>query len=201
MSERRTEKRAESSDRRDIRRPSLRLNLILLLAAVVAILFAGYHRQRIDADFTRVLNKSAAGPSELDQITIELAEMNLAKGTLEKELENRLAYIESLKSQDFYLSIDTANKTLSLKSGNETVREAKIEIGAPASGKGAFTVAGKKKGPGLYSILLPKGRAIHSAPALAGSLKGPKSGSFMASEADLQAIWGQITPRTRVYIF
>ncbi len=207
MPERRTEVRPEASDRRDIRRPPLRLNLLLLCIAVVTLFFARYHRQRIDVDFTRVLNKSSSGPSELNQITAELAELDLNDETLAKELESRLAYIESLKSQEFYLSIDTAKKILSPKSGNETVHEATVRIGAPVALKGAVTVAGKtfmlrpaiKNGPGKYVIRLPSDHAIESFPA--GLMKGPKPGSFMVSESDLQAIWDRITPKTRVYIF
>ncbi|MEK7269354.1 MAG: hypothetical protein AAB215_00265 [Planctomycetota bacterium] len=214
MSERRTEKRANSSDRRDIRRPPLWFNFLLLFIAITASFFVRQQRQRIDADFTRVFNKSSAGPSELNQITAELAEMDLAKGALEKELESRLAYIGSLKALDFYLSIDTAKKTLTLKSGNEIVRVANVQIGAPVAVKGlnalkgAFAVAGKtfsppaiKNGSGKYVIFLPNDRVIYSSPSHDGPSKDPKPGSFMVSGADLQAIWDQITPETRVYVF
>ena len=203
------EKRAESSDRRDIRRPSLRLNLSLLIIAIATLLFARHQRRRIDADFTRVFERSSAGPSELNQIAAELAESDFAKEALESELKSRLSYIASLKSLDYYLSIDTRRKILSLKSGNETVREAGVRIGAPAARKGAFTVMGKKvataspainNGPGRYVIILPDDQVILS-PARDSPLKGPKPGSFMVPEADLQAIWDRITPATRVYIF
>ncbi len=187
MPERRAGERANGSDRRDIRRPSLRFNLVLLGVAVAASLFARYQRQSIDAEFTRVFNRSAAGPAELDLITAELAGMDLAEETLHKELESRLASIGNLKS-DFYLSIDTGKKTLSLKSGNETVREASVQIGAQAAAKGSFAVAGKTPG----AILLRNGRAI-------GSAQAP--GSFRVSEGDLKAIWDQVAPETRVYVF
>ena len=194
MFERRAGKRADSADRRDIFRPALWFNLLLLGGGIVASLFAGWQRQRIDAEFTRAFNKSFAGPSELNQITAELAEMDLAKGTLEKELERRVAYIGGLKALDFYLSIDTAKKTLALKSGNEVVRTTDIEIGAAAA-KGSFAVAGKKLGaPGRYSIFLPNDRVI-------SSLKSPKPGSFTVPAEDLKAIWDRITPETRVYVF
>lgn len=187
MPERRAEERASGPDRRDIRRPSLRFNALLLGFAVAATFFARYQRQRIDAEFTRVFSRSAAGPVELDLITAELAGMNIAGETLRKELESRLAHIGNLKS-DFYLSIDTGKKTLALKSGNETLRETSVRIGAQAEAKGSFPVVGKKNG----AILLPNGRAIRSAEA---------PGSFMLSESDLKAIWDQVTPETRVYVF
>ncbi|MDP3542140.1 MAG: hypothetical protein Q8T11_06670 [Elusimicrobiota bacterium] len=166
----------------------MRLNLILLAAAVAASLFARRERDRIDIEFTRVFRESAAGPIELDQITAELAEMDLAEGNLAKELESRLAYAGSLKS-DFYLSIDTARKTLALKSGNDVVRETAVRIGAQAAAKGSFAVAGMEKD----AILLPGDRVIQSGPG------GPRS--FMVSQADLKAIRIHVTPETRVYVF
>jgi hypothetical protein len=201
MSERRSEKRANSADRRDILRPPLWLNLLLLLIATAATLFARHQRQRIDAEFTRAFTKSFAGPSELNHITAELAEMDLAGGSLEKELESRMAYLGSLKSLDFYLSVDTAKNTLTLKSGNESVLEAKVQSGAPL--KGAFAVTGKtfgavKDGSGKYVIHLQNDRVISSPP---GPQKRLKPGSIVVPEADLREIWEKITPETRVYAF
>jgi hypothetical protein len=198
MSERRSELRANSSDRRDILRPPLWLNLLLLAIAAAATLFARHQRQRIDADFTRAFTKSYAGPSELNHITAELAEMDLAGGNLDKELESRMAYLGALKTLDFYLSLDTAKNTLVLKSGNEIVREAKVS-GAPP--KGAFAVTGKtygagKDGSGKYVIYLQNDRVI-SAPGA----KRLRPGSILVPEADLQAIWEKITSKTRVYVF
>jgi hypothetical protein len=222
MTDRRSEQR-RGADRRDLKRPSLRLNLFLLLFAAVTLLFARHQRRRIDADFARVFDRSSASPSELNQIAAELAETDLAHETLEKELKSRLSYIESLQSQDYYLSIDTGRKTISLKSGNETVREASVRIGAPLAVKGprkrvrplaaaltgAFTVVGKKapsvppaaNGQGPYVIFLPEDRVIRSPSTHDDPSKGPKPGSFVVSQADLQAIWDKITPDTRVYIF
>lgn len=190
MPERRTEERAGSRDRRDLPRPSLRLNLGLLVVAIAASFFVSRQRQGIDADFTRAFDKSYAGPSELNQITAELAEMDLGDETLGRELESRLAglvHLESLKAGDYYLSIDSAKQTLSLKSGNETVREAKVRLGAPAAAqKGAFTVSAKRRsGPGAYRI----------------RLKGARPASFTIDEADFAAIWDRVSPDTRVYIF
>jgi len=241
MPERRKDKRADSSDRRDIPRPPLWLNLLLLIIAVATSLFARHQRRELDADFAKVFNKTSAGPSELNQLKAELAEMDLTKEALNKELDSRLAYIESLKSRDFYLSIDTSKNKLYLNFGNDTVRDADVQIGAPATVqgpngktwtfvqvKGAFNVVGKEvglpwripawvysmnkqpvpgdaptieNGLGKYVILLPNDYVIHSPPAADSPLKGPKPGSFMVPEADLQAIWDRITTETRVYIF
>ncbi len=196
MPERRTEQRAGSSDRRDILRPPLWLNLALLLVAVAASLFAARQRRAIDAEFTRTFSKSYAGPSELDTITAELAEMNLAKGALDKELESRVAYMGSLKALDFYLSVDTAKKTFVLKFGNEVVRQASVQI-APTFGKGAFAVSGKRFSADGLIIFLSNGRVIHSPSAK----DGPPLKGAIVPKADLLEIWDQITPETRVYVF
>lgn len=166
----------------------MRFNLILLAAAVAATLFAGRERERLDAEFSRVFRESAAGPVELDLITAELAEMELAEGSLARELEERLAYAGSLRS-DLYLSIDTAKSTLSLRSGNDVVRVAAVRIGAEAAAKGSFAVAGKRKDV----ILLPGDRVIGPHPG------GPRS--IVVPEADLKAIRERVTPETRVYVF
>ena len=238
---RRKENRGVQRDRRDLPRPTLAFNLALLALAVAASLFAARQRREIDSGYARMFGKAAAGPSEFEQVKAELAEMDLTHETLEKELDSRLAYLESLKAQEFYLSIDTARKKLSLNLGNDVLREADVRIGAPVTVagpdgktwtfvplKGAFNVAGKEEGlrwrapPWVYSlngqsapgdppavanglgkyvVLLPNGYVIHSPPPAGSPLKGPKPGSFMVSEADLQAIWDRISPETRVYIF
>jgi len=159
MPERRKDKRADSSDRRDLPRPPLWLNLLLLIIALATSLYARHQRRSLDADFARVFSKSSTGPSELNQLKAELAEMDLTKEALDKELDSRLAYIESLKSRDFYLSIDTTRKKLILNYGNDTVRDAELQIGDPATVegpkgkswtfvpvKGAFTIVGKEVG-------------------------------------------------------
>ena len=95
--------------------------------------------------------------------------------------------------------------------------------------KGAFTVAGKEigfawqvpewvyamrnqpipaerptiaNGLGKYVIFLPDNYVIHSPPSADSPLAGrPKPGSYMASEADLAAMWARINTKTKVYIF
>jgi len=56
-------------------------------------------------------------------------------------------------------------------------------------------------GLGRYVIVLGNDYVIHSPPPPDSPLKGVKPGSFMASEADLAAIWPRVGPATRVYIF
>ncbi len=210
---RRSKERGGTSDRRDLPRPSLGLNIFLIAASAAALIFAAGERGRIDAEYSRVFNKTSEGSPELNEVKAELAEMDIAKDSLNAELDSRLAYLEKRKSRDFFLSIDTSSGRLSLNFGSDTVRDAKVEIGAPitfegpngkllslAPLKGAFNVVGKvENGLGRYVIQLPNDYVIHSPPT--AGRRGPKPGSFMVSEADLKAIWDRITPETRVYIF
>ena len=147
------------------------LNFALLIAAVAACRLAVLQRRAIDAEYARVFGAASAGAAELSQVKAELAEMDLTEETLNKELESRLSYLQSLKSRDFYLSIDTARKKLTLNYGNDAVREADLQIGDPVTVagpngqawtfvplKGAFNVAGKEAGlswrvpPWVYSL-------------------------------------------------
>jgi hypothetical protein len=54
---------------------------------------------------------------------------------------------------------------------------------------------------GHYVIFLPNNYVIHSPPPEGSPLQGPKPGSFMIPQDDLEAIWPRITKETRVYIF
>ena len=154
---RRKDNRGLQADRRGLPRPTLRLNLAALSLAVAAMSFALNQRRDIDAAYAKFFAK-ASGPSELEQAKTELAELDLSNEALRTEVGSRLAYLEGLKSRDFYLSIDTGRRKLSLNYGNDVVREADLAIGPPAtvSGpngkswtfvplKGAFNVAGKEE--------------------------------------------------------
>jgi hypothetical protein len=186
MSDRRSEQRA-GTDRRDVPRPPLRLNIALLLLGVGLTLSAAAHRRGIDAEYEKTFARTAQNPSELNQITAQLADMDLAQGKIDEELERRLASIEDAKSRELYLSLDTTRKTLSLKSGNETVKTASVSIAVPAAAlKGAFNVVGKKAGAGRRVVTLANDRVRFS---------------FVASAADLRDFWDRIMPETRVYVF
>ncbi len=185
-------------DRRDLPRPSLRLNLMLLAAALAALGYAVSERRDIDARWGRTLDASSDLP-ELALIKAELAGMGMTKEALVRELDGRVSYLENGKARDFYLSIDTARSTLSLNFGDDTVRDARLLSSALV--RGAFTVTGKEAdgAPVRFVIHLPNGHTIHSPPR-AGA-KHAKPGSFMVPEADLAAIWDRISTATRVYIF
>ncbi|MFZ2494055.1 MAG: L,D-transpeptidase [Thermoanaerobaculia bacterium] len=242
MSDRRTSPRPDSTDRRSFPRPPLWLNLLLLLLGVAILLVARVHRERVSDRFAGVIAEEARTPDDVRKVKAELAEMDLTQSALHQELKGRAQMIQSLKSEDFYLSVDTKAKKLRFYYGDNLLREGDVVIGegrtiASPSGKswtfvplkGAFAVEDKfvkldwrvpewlyalngqplpearptiVGGLGNYVILLPNGYAIHSPPAEASPLKGPKPGSIMASEADLRAIWDRITKdKTQVYIF
>lgn len=147
------------ADRRDLPRPPLWLNLALLTLAAAALLVASRQRGDIEADYAKVFEKTSAGSPELHQVKAELAEMDLTRSALDRELDSRLAYLDERKARDFFLSIDTAKRKLHLNFGKDSLRDADVRIGAPAEVaapdgttwtfvplKGTFLVAGKEEG-------------------------------------------------------
>jgi hypothetical protein len=241
MPERRKEKRPGSPDRRRIPRPPLWLNLLILALGLAGVLFARYHRDRVETRFSDVLTQQQRTPADLRQAKEELAEMDLSRQELERELQGRMQFVQSLKSENFYLAIDTQAKKLRFYYGDTVLREGDIVVGENKtieSGdkswtfvplKGSFKIEGKavgydwkipewvyamngqaipanrpavSGGLGDYVLFLPDGYVIHTPPSDDSPLKGPKPGSFMASEDDLRAIWERIhKDKTPVYIF
>lgn len=154
--DRRGESRDDDKDRRRLPRPPLWLNLFLLLIAVAALGVANVHQRRIERRFSGVFAERARTPEEINQVKAELADADLSQEALEKELQGRLKFTQSLKSEDFYLGIDTQAKKLRFYYGNTVLREGDVEIGegrtiAGPDGKswtfvpvkGAFPVEGK----------------------------------------------------------
>ena len=242
MPERRSEKRPDSSDRRTFPRPPLWLNLLLLVLGLAGIGLANFHRTRVSSRFNKVLTEQQRTPTDTKKVKEELAEMDLTRSALESELDGRLKFLKSLKSENFYLSVDTQAKKLRFYYGDTILREGDISVGANTTiespdgrkwtfvpVKGAFPVEAKlvdhpwrvpewvyvmnqkpipdsrptiEGGLGRYVIVLPNNYVIHSPPVEASPLKGPKPGSFMASEEDLKAIWDRIhMNQTQVYVF
>ena len=155
MSDRRHDKRPEGAERRSFPRPPLWLNLLLLLLGIGGVVFARYHRDRVSADFSDVLVEQQRTPSDAKQIKEQLAELDLNREQLTKELEGRSKFLSSLKSEDFYLSIDSQQKKLRFYYGDTVLREGDITIGeaktiqAPSGSftfvpvKGAFQIESK----------------------------------------------------------
>jgi hypothetical protein len=158
MPERRSEPRPGATDRRSFPRPSLWLNLLLLIIAGVTFAYAKHQRSTIDEKTSILFRKSADSPSERDRIRDELSEMDLTKAQLAKELDGRMKYLESLQGEDFYISIDTARKKLQLRVGKEVARETDVQTGEAKTLtsrdgrtwtfvllKGGFNVTGKEE--------------------------------------------------------
>lgn len=154
--DRRESSRGDSADRRQFPRPPLWLNLTVLLIAVAALGFAQVHRERVRRQYGDILNERLRTPQEVNRMKEELAAMDLTREQLEAELDGRLKLIESLKSENFYLSIDTTAKKLRFMYGNTVLREGDIQVGEARTietpegkswtfvpVKGAFRVEGK----------------------------------------------------------
>ncbi|MGZ8830174.1 MAG: L,D-transpeptidase [Thermoanaerobaculia bacterium] len=133
MSDRRNAKRPENTDRRGFPRPPLWLNLLLLLLGFGGVLFARYHRERVSHEYADVLVEQQRTPGNAKKIKDELAAMDLSKDALKKELEARASFLSSLKSENFYLSVDTQQKKLRFYYGDKMLREGDITIGESKS--------------------------------------------------------------------
>ncbi len=156
MPERRKEVRPGAPERRSFPRPPLWLNLLLLVLGTAGLLLGRYHRERVATRFSHVLAEQQRTPSDAKKMKDELAEMDLNRTTLERELDGRMKFLQSLKSENFYLSIDTQAKKLRFYYGDMILREADVVVGpnttikTPAGRswtfipvKGAFPVEGK----------------------------------------------------------
>ena len=129
MSDRRHENRPERPDRRSFPRPPLWLNLLLLVLGVAGILYGRSHRERVSREFADVITREQRTPADVTKIKEELAELDLNRETLRKELEGRMKFMGSLKSENFYLSIDTKERKLRFYYGATVLREADVTIG------------------------------------------------------------------------
>ena len=155
MPERRHDKRPEGTDRRSFPRPPLWLNLLLLVIAAATFAYARHHRQVVRRETAVLFAPTPANPTELNRIRQELSDMDLSKDQLAKELQGRMQYLQSLKGEEFYISIDTKRKKMEFRIGQNVVRDADVQIGEAktVSGKGktwtfvpvkgAFSVVGK----------------------------------------------------------
>jgi hypothetical protein len=155
MPERRSESRPDAPDRRSFPRPPLWLNLLLLLLGIGGILYGRHHREEVSKTFAEVIAEEARTPGDIRRAKEELAEMDLTRENLEKELEGRMKFVSSLKSENFYLSIDTRTRKLRFLYGDAILREADVTIGESRTVttpektwtfmpvKGAFVVEGK----------------------------------------------------------
>ncbi len=152
-------------ERRSFPRPPLWLNLLLLLLGIAVFAYARYDRQRVSTRFARVLAEEARTPADVKQMKEQLAELALTEDALKQELEGRMKFVTSLKTENFYLSIDSKTRKLRFYYGDTVLREADIAIGESktltANGrtwtfiplKGAFPIEAKIVG---YDWRLPE---------------------------------------------
>ncbi|HEU4889034.1 MAG TPA: L,D-transpeptidase, partial [Thermoanaerobaculia bacterium] len=68
-------------------------------------------------------------PADVSKIKQELAELDLGREALQQELEGRMKFVGSLKSENFYLSIDTKARKLRFYYGDTVLRDADVTIG------------------------------------------------------------------------
>lgn len=143
-------------ERRSFPRPPLWLNLLLLVLGTGMLAYAQHHRYAVNEKSAILFKPSPTNPDELNRMREDLAEMDLSREQLERELNGRLDYLKSLEGQEFYIAIDTAKQKLYFRLGKDVVRECVVTIGAPrtiTAGdkkwtfvplKGGFNVAGKE---------------------------------------------------------
>lgn len=159
MPERRSHTRPGAPERRTFPRPPLWLNLALLVLAVATFLYAKHHRDAIREKSAILMRPSPASPAEMNRIKAELADMDLTREQLERELDGRMKFLQTIQGEQFYISIDTQRRKLTFRLGREVVREADLQIGAARTItspdgkqwtftplKGGFNVVGKEEG-------------------------------------------------------
>jgi hypothetical protein len=115
-------------ERRSFPRPPLWLNLLLLVIAAATFAYAK-HQRNVVLEKTAALFRNENSPAELHRLRDELAQMDLSKDQLAKELDGRIQFLQSMEGQDFYISIDTDKKKLQLRLGKAVVREADVQVG------------------------------------------------------------------------
>lgn len=116
-------------ERRSFPRPPLWLNLLVLGLGLGGILFARQHRERVSTRYANVIAEEQRTPVDVQEVKKEIAEMDLTRDALRKELAGRTQFLNSLKSEDFYLSVDTTRRKLRFYYGNAVLRETDVAIG------------------------------------------------------------------------
>ena len=155
--DRRHDSRPDQPERRRFPRPPLWLNLLLLIIAAATFFYAKHQRDEIRDKTAYLFQPGPTNPAELTRMRQELADMDLTKAQLARELEGRMQYVESVKSEQFYIAIDTQKKKLYFRLGKEIVRDADVQIGEAKTItakdgkswtfiplKGGFNVTGKE---------------------------------------------------------
>jgi hypothetical protein len=143
-------------ERRSFPRPSLWLNLLLLVIAAATFAYAKHERAVVKRKMAVLFRPSPMNPEEVNRMREQLADMDLNRQQLAQELDGRMQYVRSLQGEQFYIAIDTAKQKLEFRIGKDVVREMPVAIGAPKTItakdgrkwtfvplKGGFNVEGK----------------------------------------------------------
>ena len=89
---------------------------------------ARFHRERVETRFADVLTQQERTPEDIAQLKEELAAMDLTRQELAAELEGRMKFVESLKSENFYIAVDTEAKKLRFYYGDTVLREGDVVV-------------------------------------------------------------------------
>lgn len=156
MLDRRRTDRPDAPERRGFPRPPLWLNALLLVIAAATFAYARQHRVQIRQQTAVLFRPTPANPMELNHIRDELSQMDLSREQLAKELDGRMKYLQSIKGEEFYVSIDTSRHKMQFRLGENVVRDCDVQIGEGKTinwkgktwtfvpVKGSFSVIGKE---------------------------------------------------------
>jgi hypothetical protein len=122
-------------ERRSFPRPPLWLNLLLLIIAAATFAYARHNRDMVLGKSAILFQRSENNPADLNRMRDELAQADLTKADLAKELDGRMQYLQSLEGEQFYISIDTTKKKMQFRIGKDVVRETDVQIGEPQTFK------------------------------------------------------------------
>jgi hypothetical protein len=119
----------QQPERRKWPRPPLWLNLLLLAIAAATFIAARHQREVIREKTALLFQPAPKSNDELNRVREQLADMDLTRDQLTRELDAKLDYLRALQSEEFYIAIDTAKRKLSLRIGKDVAREADVAIG------------------------------------------------------------------------
>jgi hypothetical protein len=97
---------------------------------VAGLLFGKMHRDRVSTRYARVLAEEQRTPKDIKAMKEELATMDLNRESLARELDGRAKFLQSLKTENFYVSIDTEQKKFRFYYGPNLLREGEVTVGA-----------------------------------------------------------------------
>jgi hypothetical protein len=143
-------------DRRSFPRPPLWLNLLLLVIAAATFAYAKHERDVVRQKMAVLFKPSPTNPDEMNRVRVELADADLSRQQVAKELDGRMQYLQALQGEQFYIAVDTSKRKLYFRIGKDVVREMDVNVGPPRTItakdrrtwtfvplKGGFNVQGK----------------------------------------------------------